>query len=128
MGCEEMDIFLIGTGQFPSHLNGFGDEMSRGIFGKSIGRRLGGGRGAGFTFSGAFILTLAVDLGRGLLTVSVSGFGRGLGVGGHETGLILFSDGRYGISSFILFLQATVLLNFLPGLASNGRGLIKYYR
>ena len=126
MGCEEMDIFLVGTGQFPSHLNGFGDEMSRGIFGKSIGRRLGRGRGAG-TFSGALILTLAVDLGRGLLTVSASGFGRGLGVGGHETGLILFSDGRYGIPSFILFLQATVLLNFLPGLESNGRGLMIYY-
>ena len=120
-----MDIFLIGTGQFPSHLNGFGEEVSRGIFGKSIGRRLG--RGAGLTFSGAFILTLAVDLGRGLLTVSFSGFGRGLGVGGQETGLILFSAGRYGISSFILFLQDTVLLNFLPGLESNGRGLTKHY-
>ena len=101
--------------------------MSRGIFGKSIGRRLG--RGAGFTFSGALILTLEVDLGLGLLTmtVSFSGFGRGLGVGGQETGLILFSAGRYGISSFILFLQDTVLLNFLPGLESNGRGLTKYY-
>ena len=123
-----MDIFLFGTGQFPSHLNGFGEErVSRGIFGKSIGRRLGSGRGAGFTFSGAFILTLAVDLGRGLLTVSFSGFGRGLGVGGQDTGLILFSAGRYGISSFILFLQDTVLLNFLPGLESNGRGLTKHY-
>ena len=88
-----MDIFLTGTGQFPSHLKGFLEERSRGIFGKSIGRRLGKGAGLGFSFSGALILTLAVDLGRGLLTDSGSGLGRGLGVGGQDTGRILFSPG-----------------------------------